>query len=264
MRAALYARYSTEMQSEASNVDQNRQCERLAATEQLDVVARFEDKALSAGTAERPGYQAMLTAARAGQFDVIVTEDISRLWRNRAEYGPRSAELEDLGLHLLTCVGDDTRREGWGLMLGIKQAMAEQYRKEVSYRTRRGLEGRARAGKSCGSRCYGYKPTTWDIEPAEAAIVRRIIESKESQAVVAAQLNYEGVTAPRGGRWSQSTIGAIRANPRYSGAVIWGASTYPRLAADSARRRRIRRPEPLVARQDESRRIVTQVSLRAA
>lgn len=260
MRAAIYARYSTEMQSEASNMDQNRQCERLAATEQFVIVARFEDKALSAGTAERPGYQAMLAAARAGEFDVIVTEDVSRLWRNRAEYGPRSAELEDLGIHLLTCVGDDTRREGWGMMLGIKQAMAEQYRKEISYRTRRGLEGRARAGKSCGARCYGYKPTTWELEPAEAAIVQRILNSKESQAVVAAQLNYEGVPAPRGSRWSQSTVGAIRANPRYTGAVIWGQYTYPRLAADSARRHRIRRSEPLVARQDDSRRIVTEVA----
>lgn len=255
MRAAIYARYSTENQSEASNADQNRQCERIAATEGLEIVARFEDRAISGGTAERPGYQAMLTAARGAVFQIIIVEDISRLWRNRAEYGPRSAELEDLGINLLTAVGDDTRRDGWGMMIGMKQLMAEHYRKEISYRTRRGLEGLALAGKSTGSRCYGYKPTTWEIEPAEAAIVRRILESKESQAVVAAQLNYEGVPAPRGGRWSQSTVGAIRANPRYQGAVIWGQYHYPRLAADSARRRRIRRSSPLVSRQDETRRI---------
>jgi len=69
---------------------------------------------MSGGTADRPRYQALLTAARNHQFDVIVFEEISRLWRNRAEFGPRSAELEDLGIHCLTCVGDDTRRE-WHL-----------------------------------------------------------------------------------------------------------------------------------------------------
>ena len=264
MRAVLYARYSTELQREASVEDQFRECERAALNAGLIVVSRYDDKGISGGTAERPGYQAMLTAARAGEFDIIVAEDISRLWRNNAEYGPRSAELSDLGLHLLTCVGDDTRREGWGLMIAIKVAMAEHYRKEISYRTRRGMEGLALAGKSTGSRCYGYKPTTWEIEPAEAAIVQRILRSNESQAAVAAQLNYEGIPAPRGGRWSQSTVGAIRANPRYTGAVIWGASTYPRLASNSARKRRVKRSEPLVARHDESRRIVTDVTRQAA
>ena len=34
----------------------------------------------------------------------------------RAEFGPRSAEPEDLGVHCLTCTGDDTRRDGWGLV----------------------------------------------------------------------------------------------------------------------------------------------------
>ena len=54
----------------------------------------------------------MLTAAREGVFDVIVVEDISRLTRNRAEFGPRSAELEDLKVNMVTAVGDDTRRDG--------------------------------------------------------------------------------------------------------------------------------------------------------
>jgi site-specific DNA recombinase len=264
MRAAIYARYSTEQQSEASNVDQIRQCERIAASERLEIVARFQDAAISGGTTERPGYQAMLGAARAGDFKILIAEDISRLWRNRAEYGVRSAELEDIGVHYLSCTGDDTRRDGWGMMLAIKQAMAEQYRRDISYRTRRGLEGRALAGKSCGTRCYGYNPTTWTINEAEAAVVRRIFESPLSQAAMAAELNYEGVPAPRGPHWSQSTVGAIRSNPRYTGAVIWGASAYPRLASDSAHRRRIRRPSALVARHDESRRIVTEVSLQAA
>jgi site-specific DNA recombinase len=255
MRAALYARYSTDLQREESVEDQFRECARVASAAGLTIVTQYEDKGISGGTSQRPGYQAMLTAARAHEFDIIITEDVSRLWRNRAEYGPRSAELEDLGIHLLTCVGDDTRRDGWGMMIGLKQLMAEQYRREISYRTRRGLEGLARAGKSTGSRCYGYKPSTWEIDPVEAAVVRRIIGSKASQADVAAQLNYEGIPAPRGGKWRQSTIGAIRANPRYSGAVIWGQHSYPKLASDSARRRRIRLPEPLVSRHDETRRI---------
>jgi DNA invertase Pin-like site-specific DNA recombinase len=125
MRAALYARFSTEKQRDASIDDQFRECERVAKAAGLEVVARFEDRIISGGTARRPGYQALLTAVHKREFDVIVCEDISRLRRNRAEFGPHSAELEDLGVHCLTCVGDDTRRDGWGLVIRIKQAVVE-------------------------------------------------------------------------------------------------------------------------------------------
>src|SRR5271166_1526045 len=160
LRAAIYARYSTDKQSKESIEDQFHVCRQLAKRESFDVVATFHDREISGGTADRPGYQAMLDAARKLQFDVIIVEDISRLTRNRAEYGPRSAELEDLKIHMVTAVGDDTRRDGWGLTIQIKMAMGEHARRESSYRTRRGLEGRARAGLSTGGRAYGFISAT--------------------------------------------------------------------------------------------------------
>ena len=102
MKAAIYARFSTDRQRDASIDDQFRECARVAKAAGLEIVGRFEDKGISAGTATRPGYQALLAGARQREFEVIVTEDISRLWRNRAEFGPRSAELEDLGINCLT------------------------------------------------------------------------------------------------------------------------------------------------------------------
>src|SRR5262249_25644377 len=155
MRAAVYARFSTAKQREASIEDQFRECERIAAREGMAVVARFSDEELSGGTTRRPGYQALLSAARAGPVDALITEDIDRLWRNRAEFGPRSAELEDLGVHWLSCVGDDTRREGWGLTIQIKAAMAEGERRKAGYRTRRGQRGLALKGQSVGGKAFG-------------------------------------------------------------------------------------------------------------
>ena len=131
-RACLYARYSTSTQRTESLDDQWNACEEVAAREGFKIVAKFGDKEISGGTADRPGYQAMLDDARRHKFDIIVVEDISRMWRNRAEFGPRSAELEDLRVHMITAVGDDTRRDGWGLLIQIKQAMAEHERRQAS------------------------------------------------------------------------------------------------------------------------------------
>jgi site-specific DNA recombinase len=253
MRAAIYARYSTEKQSEASIEDQIRQCETVARSAGCTVVGVFEDRGISAGTAQRPGYQALLEAARRGEFDIICAEDVSRLWRSGAEFGPRAAELADLGVHLVTVVGDDTRRDEWGLMLAIKQAMAEHARREISYRTRRGLEGLALAGKSTGGRCFGYAP-------GEAERVRQIFDlaaAGMSQAGIAAQLNYEGVPPVRGGQWRQSTISGILRNARYTGAVEWGRTSCRVSAADSRLRRRRRQPdEAVVRRTNEALRLI--------
>jgi DNA invertase Pin-like site-specific DNA recombinase len=167
------------------------------------------------------------------------------LTRNRSEYGQRSAELEDLGVHLLTASGDDTRRDGWGLMLSIKSAIAEHARKEISFRTRRGLEGLALAGKSTGGRCYGYAP-------GEAEVVRRLFAARaagDSPGKIAERLNREGVPGPRGPRRSLNAVKRILRNPRFKGIAVWGRTETRGGAQDSRRKRHVARPEgPLVQR----------------
>src|SRR5258708_14992399 len=157
MRAALYSRFSTDRQKGASIEDQFRVCERLAEQNGFAVVARFSDAAISGGTTQRPEYQALLAGARHGDFNVIVAEDQSRLWRNMAEQAPRLAELSDLGVHVVT-QDLDTRLESAELLGSVSGAMNSIYRKEIGRRTRRGVEGRARARESTGGRAFGHVP----------------------------------------------------------------------------------------------------------
>jgi site-specific DNA recombinase len=287
IKAALYARYSTDRQRDASIDDQFRECDRVARTAGFDVVGRFEDKGMSGGTADRPGYQALLSATRRREFSVIVVEDISRLWRNRAEFGPRSAEFEDFGVHCITAVGDDTRRDGWGLVIQIKQAVAEHARREASYRTRRGLEGRAIKGESAGGRAYGYRPasqsTTGQVEiiETEAAVVRRIFELYAggiSSRAIAERLNCGNIPSPgatwrrtntgenakRRGKWVSSAIHGdpkrgygILNNERYLGRLNWGRLQWKRSAANSKKRVAvIADPALMVRREDPRLRII--------
>jgi site-specific DNA recombinase len=258
LRAALYARYSTDKQNERSVDDQYARCEQLAAREGAKVVKRFADKGISGGTAQRPGYQAMLTSARAKEFDLIIVEDISRLWRNRSEFGQRSTEFEDLRVHMVTDVGDDTRRDGWGLTVQIKMAMAEHARREASYRTRRGLEGRAREGKSTGGKAYGYVPASEakskqiEINQEQAKVVRQIFDWRArgwNTRIIARKLNEDCVKPPGyfwkrdsskanaknvAREWKHTTVACILLNPKYKGEFSWGTTEWTRSAADSA------------------------------
>jgi site-specific DNA recombinase len=260
LRAAIYARYSTDKQRPESLEDQYHECELTAKREGFTVVAKFGDKELSGGTAQRPGYQQMLDAARAGKFDILICEDLSRLWRSRAEYGPRSAELEDLKINMVTATGDDTRRDGWGLLITIKLAMAEHARREASYRTRRGRAGKARAKEPTGGKAYGYicAEQKRTIDPEQAKVVLQIYQWRAagwSAQRIARELNARRIPSP-GSTWNRTSSGPTRKttkgwrpsaiagdhtrgvgilnNPQYKGEVRFGRSKWTRTAKDSA------------------------------
>jgi site-specific DNA recombinase len=124
LRAAYYARYSTDGQ-EADSIDrQFMVCETLAKREGFVHLAhhRFSDPETSGGTPRRVGYAAMLAAAVRGEFDVLVAEDISRLWRNMEMQTRDINELLELRISIVT-QAEDTRRENDLMMLNLKGSM---------------------------------------------------------------------------------------------------------------------------------------------
>ena len=282
MKAAIYARYSTQMQSAASIEDQFRLCGRLAERHGFSIVARFHDAAISGGTASRPGYQGMLTAARQHEFEVIIAEDSSRLWRNLAEQSPRLAELCDLGIAVVTH-DLDTRHESAEIMGAVGGAMASAYRKEIGRRVRRGLEGLARNQKPTGGRAFGYIAATEsssgqrEINPEQAPIVRSIFEQYAggwSPRRIAEDLNSQKIPSPgaswnreerRRGGWLCTAVAGdpkrgigILNNDMYRGRVIWNRAKWVRSAADSGKRKQVMNPRSeWIEHKDESLRIVS-------
>jgi hypothetical protein len=88
--------------------------EALAVAQRLVVVARYRDR------------DALLAAAARREFDVILLEDISRLWPSEPERAAGAATLERLGIACVTCRGDDTRRDGWPRVLYLARTLAQE------------------------------------------------------------------------------------------------------------------------------------------
>lgn len=83
LRAATYARYSTDMQSSASIEDQQRICHRLIANRGWVVTQDYFDVAISGVSLQRPGYQQLIADACRGLFDVVVSEGLDRISRDQ-------------------------------------------------------------------------------------------------------------------------------------------------------------------------------------
>ena len=259
MRVAIYARYSSEQQSEHSIDDQVRLCRARAEREGWTVGEVYADYALSGATTNRPRLQSLVADARRGRFDVVLAEALDRISRDQEHIAGIWKELTFDGAKLLTISEGEINE----LHVGLKGTMNALFLKDLAAKTHRGLTGRVEAGKSGGGLCYGYdvvksvdsrgEPIRGDrrINPEQAAIVRRIFTAFADGASpigIAKQLNAEGLTGPQGNAWRDTTIrghaqrgtGLLR-NRLYAGELVWNRSRYIR---DPQSGKRVSRPNP--------------------
>ena len=259
LRAALYARYSTDLQNAASIEDKLRVCERLAHEQGWQVVARFSDAALSGASSLRPGFQALHAAATSGEVDVVVAEALDRLSRDQEHIAGFFKRLQYHDVKIVTKAEGEISE----LHIGLGGTMSALFLKQLREKTHRGLEGRVRAGKSAGGLSFGYSVdrqpnpdgtfTTGDrvINEEEARIVRQIFEdfaAGDSARTIAIRLNKAGIPGPRGGTWSFSTISGnwkrgtgILNNDLYVGKLVWNRQ---RFVKDPVTQKRQARPNP--------------------
>ena len=259
MRALIYARYSSDMQSEASIDDQARLCRRRADELGATVLAVYSDEGISGSTpvADRPGGQAMLNGLQPG--DLLIVEALDRISRSLLEQERIVRRLEHAGVRIIGVNdGYDTELKGRKLLRGIRGVLSEAYLEDLANRTHRGLEGKALAGLSAGGCPYGYRTVEADggrrlqIREDQARWVRWIYQrflAGDSPRSIAHELNRQGVPSPRGRTWTVSGIWGhpqkqtgILNNPIYHGTQIWNRSRWVK-DPETGKRRRIERPE---------------------
>jgi site-specific DNA recombinase len=256
LRTAAYARYSTDLQREASLEDQLRNIRQRCVREGWREPVVYSDAAISGARSDRPGFRALLADAGARKFDVLMVDDLSRLSRDKDDTGKAIKRMTFAGVRVIgVSDGTDTARDGYELDTGIRAVIGEHYLRDLAKKTHRGLTGRALSGASAGGLPYGYRVAgvgQRTIDEAQAAVVRRIYAdyvAGASPRAIAFALNRESVPPPRGRTWCVSAIYGDRArgigilaNPIYAGRQIWNRSRWVK-HPDTGRRLRQERPE---------------------
>ncbi len=153
-RAALYARYSSDNQREASIEDQFRLCREHAARERWQIVGSYEDAAISgASTILRPGIQRLMRDAQHGEFTILLAEALDRISRDQADVATLFKHLKFAGVTIITLAEGEISE----LHVGLKGTMNALFLKDLAMKTHRGLRGRVEKGKAGGGLCYGYR-----------------------------------------------------------------------------------------------------------
>ncbi|WP_313352172.1 recombinase family protein [Paracoccus sp. (in: a-proteobacteria)] len=102
LRAAIYARYSSDNQREASLEDQIRICRRLIAQKDWIIAEIYSDAAISGASLLRPGYQKLQDDARRGRINVVVAESLDRISRDQEHIAAFYKQMSFLGIPLIT------------------------------------------------------------------------------------------------------------------------------------------------------------------
>lgn len=277
MRAAIYARRSTEEQAASLDVQVDEAKRYLdgkgwmLAPEHIYI----DDAVSRAEFVKRPGLARLRSAAADGLLDVIVMRDETRLGGDMLNSTLVAKELLDAGLRIVHyATGKDVRLDDAisTFMSMAQNFSAQQEREKTSSRTREHLQNKARRGLNTGGKCYGYRnvpilegskrvAVDYEIEPSEAAIVLEIFRryvAGDGLRTIAKDLNARAIPSPRGtGSWSAARIREMLIRERYIGAFVWGKAhktyrggTKVRVAKAESDLVRVERPELRIVPQE--------------
>lgn len=278
MRAAIYARFSTEKQNAKSTADQRRLCEsHLPAG--AKVVAFHADEAVSGSVPvmRRPGGRALIADVLAKRVDLILVESLDRISRDQVDLEATVRRIEHNGARIIgVSDGYDSAAGGRKVLRTVRGLVGEMYLDDLREKTHRGLAGRAIAGHAVTQPSYGYRIERGDdgsrfvVDPAQAAVVREIFAAyaagKGLHSIVH-DLNARRVPPPRGSTWAASALygapvkgAGILNNSLYVGRLVWNRSQWLK-DPETGRRQRIDRPRSeWIESVDESLRIVDDVT----
>ncbi len=231
MKAAIYARVSTDQQAEKgySIETQLAACRKYARELGATSIAEYIDNGYSAEFIERPDLTRLRTAVRDQQFDLIVFYDPDRMARNLMHQLIIAEEIDKAGAELRFVIVNYDQSPDGRFMFGIRGLLAQLEKEKIKERTLRGKRGKAARGMVIrDAKPFGYSfdhsKSTYIINEQEAEIVRMIfgflVNEKMGTSRICRELNARAIPTPRARKaWLASSVYRIVTNTLYQGII---------------------------------------------
>lgn len=229
MRAALYARVSTEDQAKEgySIPAQLKRLNSYCKARGWSVVAEYVDEGFSGRDIKRPAYQLMMHEH--AKWDVLVVLKMDRIHRNSRNFAEMMDNLNEWKKEFNSMQENfDTTTAIGRFVMDIVQRIAQLESEQIGERVKMGMMQKAKKG--CGylgfAEPYGYEfhERRLVLKENEASIVKEIFNSYLAGASleqIANRLNARLITTKKNKVWKKSTIANILKNPLYCGYIEW-------------------------------------------
>ena len=220
--AVIYARYSSDSQTEQSIEGQLRVCEEYAQKNNILILNTYIDRAMTGTNDNRPDFQRMIKDSSRKEWNYVICYKFDRFSRNKYETAIHKKALKDNGVKVISATEFVPDTPEGIIFESMLEGYAEYYSAELSQKIRRGNNESRRKGNLTGGKIpYGYKNVNKKavIVPEEADIVRYIFERYSIGVYVKdiiVELNGKGLLH-KGKPFVPNTVYGILGNERYSG-----------------------------------------------
>ena len=194
--AVIYARYSSNNQTEQSIEGQVRVCQEYAKQHDILIIGQYIDRAISGTTDKRPDFQQMLIDSKKKEWNYVLVYRYDRFSRDIYASVIHEQELNNRGIQLISATEQIPETSEGGILKGVIQLMNNYYVKELRQKVKRGMrETRLKGNFQGGTVPYGYKLNNKKLEIVEehAKVVNHIYNQYAIDVPVMSIIN--GLTA---------------------------------------------------------------------
>jgi len=229
-KAAVYARFSSHLQTEESIDAQVRACREYAAQHDITIVKIYKDEAVSgkgSKTTERKQYQSLLRACDKGIYDIILIHKYNRIARSLNEHVTLEKRLSENNIELVAVAEDFGNTKQSKVMKAMMWALSEYYIDDLADETRKGLkEGALKAKHNGGVAPFGYdiENQSYIVNEAEAYYVKQMFDcatNRKGYTELIKEMAARGITGKRGKLIKYPQIYEILRNEKYTGTYTY-------------------------------------------
>lgn len=240
--AVIYARYSSDAQSEQSIEGQLRVCQKYAQDNGYLILDTYIDRAMTGTNDLRPEFRRMIKDSEKKQFEIVLVYKLDRFSRNKYESTIHKKTLKDNGVKLISAMENIPDTPEGIILESLLEGMNQYYSAELAQKVNRGIRESWLKGNSTGGVCtYGYRVVDkkYVIEEHEAEIVREVF-TKYAQGfkarAIAKDLRERGIRRKDGRYLHSKYLYQILHNVRYTGKTYHDGTEYdnifPRIITD--------------------------------
>ena len=225
MKAVIYARFSSEKQTEQSIEGQVRVCREYATRNGYEIVRIYDDHAVTGRNDNRPKFQQMLSDSEKHEFEAVLVYKLDRFSRNRYDSAHNKSLLKKNGVKVVSATENISDNPEGILLESLLEGLAEYYSAELAQKVKRGIRESLLKGQFLGGQIpYGYDiiDKKYVINQKEAEIVRKIHTqylSGDSIQEIIRQLNSHHVTNKKGGKFKFHQVYNILTKEIYIGTL---------------------------------------------
>lgn len=230
--AVIYARYSSDSQTEQSIEGQLRVCQQFAKNNDLLIVDTYVDRAMTGTNDLRPDFQRMIKDSSKRQWEFVIVYKLDRFSRNKYETTIHKHTLKENGVKVLSAMENIPDTPEGIILESLLEGMNQYYSAELSQKVHRGLnESYLKGNYTGGAQIYGYDVVNKKnvINPVEAEIVKEIF-TKFAQGftgvAIAADLKNRGIRTKKGKYFDKAYIYKMLCNTKYNGKIKHGDTVY--------------------------------------